>query len=332
MSNILVRDISESWSELEDYTTTDSSKWRSRSLDVRAGDRSVLLALDETGNRHLLVPQGSTSLPANTRSPLAVSSQKFHFGPDEMEMHGKYLDIRCQLPRLNTQFDTVVVDIVHQIESSTDPAAAAFSTVSSWRRLFTNLAAAPALSYQDRLAAFGELTFVQELAESRVDFQATWWTGPERELHDFILPTVDFEIKTVGEESDTVTVHGLDQLAEHDRKPLYLLVRKVVEDSEGRSVGEVLSEITVGSEFADEIREKAALIGISEDEEDSVRFRVVSTHVARVTDNFPRITRDLLKDSVIDAVRRVKYDLSLPALKPQLEDMPLSRMGEIINE
>lgn len=331
MSNILVENISEIWSELEDYTTTDSNKWRSRTLEVKAGDRSVLLALDEMGHRHLLVPQGSTFLPANTRSPLAVSSQKFQFGPDEINMHGNYLDIQCQLPRLNTQFDTVVVDIVHQIESSTDPAAAAFSTVSSWRRLFMNLAAAPAMSYKDRLAAFGELTFLQELAESRYDFQATWWTGPERESHDFALPTVEFEMKTVGEESDTVTVHGLDQLAKHDRIPLYLLVRTVVEDPEGRSVGEVLSEIIAGCQCAGEIREEAALVGISADEEDTVRFKVISTQVAQVTSNFPRITRNQLKDSVTDAVQRVEYDLSLRALKPHLENMPLSKMEEIIN-
>lgn len=319
------------WSELENYKTADESNWRSRSLNVSAGERSVLLALDETSHRHLLVPQGSTSLPTNTHSPLAVSSEEFRFGSDDVNMHGKYLDIRCQLAHLNPQFDTVVIDVVNQIQESTDPATAAFSVVNTWRRLFTNLAAAPSMSYRDRVAAFGELTFLQELYETQGDFQASWWTGPEKESHDFVLRSCDFEVKTIGDESEAITIHGLSQLAEREQNPLYIIVRKVVEDSEGRSVGEVLTEITSGNRFSDEIREKAALFGVSEGGEDSVRFEIVSTQMARVTNQFPRITSDMLEESTLDAVRLLKYDLALYALRPYLEDMSLSKIGKIVN-
>src|SRR5699024_5195241 len=149
----LSMDILTEWSRIESAGPVGKGSWRSKRLPVLADARHLVLAVDELGQRHLLVPQGGVELPSNTRSPLAVATREFAFDGDgdSGPVQGRYLDIHCQVKTLNGQFDKVIADVIEAVQESRDAAAGAAATVASWRRLFTTLVDSPGLTYQQRL-------------------------------------------------------------------------------------------------------------------------------------------------------------------------------------
>ncbi|MBY4570362.1 hypothetical protein ACN95_10065 [Gordonia sihwensis] len=328
MTEMAAQYLDETWREIAEAGDEFGAGWRSKSLPVRAGARTLVLAVDRNGEHHLLVPKGSGDLPTNPHSPLAVSVREFHFDNARGEsVDGSYLDIHCQVESLNGQFDKVVLDVVEAIHESKDPAAAAAAAVAAWRRLFAKLADLRALTYQQRVAVFGELSVLQEVVENAPGFQPEWWTGPHQEPHDFELPSVSIEVKSIGEDSATVTVHGFEQLERVNGKPLLLVVRKVVERPSGKTVAELLSEIFAVAGSTSELRERAASIGVFDTDPDPTRFEVVETRTAEVGEGFPRIAFSDLTPAAQSAVCGVGYDLDLAVLRAS---MSVGAVSEIV--
>ncbi|WP_132994095.1 PD-(D/E)XK motif protein [Gordonia zhaorongruii] len=316
------------WTEIVRGGERLGSGWRSKNLPVRARGRLLALAVDESGEHHLLVPKGPESLPTTPHSPLAVSVRDFSFsGAGGEPVEGSYLDIHCRIAGLNGQFDKVVLDVIEAIKDSKNPAAAAAASVAAWRRLFAKLADLGALTYQQRIAVFGELSVLQDVVENVRAFQPDWWTGPRREPHDFELPDVSLEVKSVGEGSATVTIHGFDQMEKSEGKPLHVVVRKVIERPSGKTVAELLSEILSIAGGASEIRERAAAIGVFDTDPDVTRFEVSETLVGEVSAGFPRIAQSDLSPEAQSAVSNINYDLDIEMLK---SSMAIGSVGDIV--
>lgn len=286
------------------------------SIPIIAYGRELIQAIDHEGQHHLLIPADLTHLPENTRSPLSISFGEYRFGAGGIgEVKGRYLDIHCRIPALNPQFDKVIGEIIGVVEDAKNPIGAAVSALATWRRLFSTLADARPLTYKQKLSAFGELSVLQELIEMDPAFRADSWVGPERRPHDFELPDVSVEVKSVGAESDTIRVHGLLQLALVEDKELYLVVRRVGEDADGQTVPELLSQILVTCDDPTLVRERAGQLGVYEAMEDSTRFRVNESLIGRVSGDFPRITVDTLGTELASKVARVNYDLRLADIR-----------------
>lgn len=316
MTRLSRTDLTAYWTEIETSNTPADGRWRSRRLPLESDGRALVLAVDNVDERHLLVPVGAEEVPTNTRSPLSVSEDGFRFSDFAGELKGRFIDIHCARPSLNSQFDYVVDDVLSAAEDSEDAAGAALATVNMWRRLFMNLATAPTLTYQEKIAAFGELTVLEELLENDPDFQPEWWTGPDAQPHDFETDRCSVEVKSIGQESRTITIHGLAQLAPTDDKPLYLIVRTVEENPAGRTLGELLESVLSLRDTGTVIRDRAAQLGVSTTSRDSERFQVSGTQIGTVAKNFPRLTDSDLDDDSRTAVVRATYDLSLDALRP----------------
>ncbi|MDV2476200.1 PD-(D/E)XK motif protein [Rhodococcus zopfii] len=204
------------------------------------------------------------------------------------------------------------------VDGATRPVGAASAVLASWRRLFSTLADARALTHQEKLAAFGELSVLQELVDSGTDFRVASWTGPELEPHDFELDDASIEVKSVGVESDTIRVHGLAQLGQVEEKRLYLIVRQVTEDPSGRTVSELLGEILATCDDPTLLRERAARLGVHEAMEDTARFAVTESLIGEVAGDFPRITADTLGVELAEMVTRVGYELRLKDIRWRL--------------
>ncbi|EME65473.1 hypothetical protein G352_10817 [Rhodococcus ruber BKS 20-38] len=187
------------------------------------------------------------------------------------------MDIHCRLPALNKQFDKVIGEIIGVVDGANRPVGAAAATLAAWRRLFATLADARPLTHQEKLAAFGEMSVLQELVDGHPDFRVVSWTGPAREPHDFELEGVSIEVKSVGADSDTITVHGLSQFARAEEKELYLIIRQVTEDPNGHTLSELLSEILTTCDDPTLLRERAGRLGIYEAMEDTTRFEVTES-------------------------------------------------------
>ncbi|MGH2548895.1 MAG: PD-(D/E)XK motif protein, partial [Thermomicrobiales bacterium] len=247
------------------------------------------------------------------------SFRNFRFGTKaEGDVEGRYFDIHCRLPALNEQFDKVIGEVIGATEGANTPVPAAAATLAAWRRLFATLANVRPLTYQERLAAFGELSVLQDLVDGFPAFRATSWTGPEREPHDFELANVSIEVKSIGDGSETVTIHGLAQLGTTDGKPLYLMILRVTEEQDGRTLSELLGEILKHCDDPAVVRQRAARLGVHEAMEDSTRFAVAESFIGEVGSDFPRITEDTLGLALADLISSVNYELRLPPVLDRL--------------
>lgn len=311
--------IRDRWTQIESEGVTSAGGWRSMTLPVVAHARALIQAVDELGQHHLLIPADSTPHPENTRSPLSMSFRNFRFETKaEGGVEGRYFDIHCRLPALNEQFDIVIGEVIAAAEGADRPVPAAAAALAAWRRLFATLANVRPITHQEKLAAFGELSVLQDLVDGFQAFRVTSWTGPEREPHDFELANVSIEVKSVGHDSETITVHGLAQLASTDGKPLYLMVLRVTEEPDGRTVSELLREILAHCDDPAIVRQRAARLGVHEAMEDVTRFTVAESLIGEVGSDFPRITEDTLGPELADLVSRVSYDLQLAAVLDRL--------------
>lgn len=302
-------------------------------VPVIAHGRELIQAVDNFGHHHLLIPADATPHPENTRSPLAMSFREFRFGTESGTIvEGRYFDIHCRLPALNRQFDKVIGEVVNAVDGAGNPVGAAAAAVAAWRRLFATLAHARSLTYKDKLAAFGELSVLQDLVDGQRDFPVDSWTGPKQSPHDFELEKVSIEVKTVGDDSDAIRVHGLSQLAQVDDKDLYLVVRRVIENPSGRSLSELLGEILTTCDDPAVLRERAGRIGVYEAMEDSTRFSIAESLIGLVAGDFPRITEETLGTELAGVVSRVGYDLQLAGIRSRLAPGSVERIHRASDE
>lgn len=321
--------VADRWQQIESSGVQSTGGWRSMTVPVVADGRDVIQAVDDSGQHHLLIPADSTRHPENTRSPLAMSFRNFRFSTgDATDVEGRYFDIHCRLPALNGQFDRVIGEVIASVEGSKSPVGAAAATLAAWRRLFATLADSRPLTYLEKVAAFGELSVLQDFVESRHDFRATFWTGPKREPHDFELEDVSVEVKSLGDDSDTITVHGLAQLARSDGKPLFITVRRVVESASGRTLSELLGEILHACDDPLIVRDRAARLGVYEEMDDTTRFEVVERLIGEVDEQFPKITEATLGEELAGLVSRVSYDMQLADLREHLTPGSVDAIGD----
>jgi len=308
------------WRRIAAAEPADDSSWYSKNLPVLADGRHLVLAVDESGQRHLLVPQSGVNLPSNTRSPLAVATREFAFGGDHDSdpIRGRYLDIHCQVKTLNGQFDKVIADVIEAVQESRDAAAGAAATVASWRRLFTTLVDSPGLTYQQRLALFGELSVLRDLAETVPEFDVAWWTGPLGEPQDFRMPDLAVEVKTTGEDSTSVTIHGLEQLDAPEADPVRLIIRRVVESPSGITLSELFSQVLDVVADRSALRDRAAMVGVTDTDPDPLRFGISETRVGIVDHGFPRLRAADIRPEDREAISRVEYELDLARLRPYM--------------
>lgn len=304
--------VADRWEQIKCEGVRSPGGWRSMTLPITAHGRALIQAVDEVDEHHLLVPADATGHPENTRSPLAMSFREFRFSTGENpEVEGRYFDIHCRLRALNTQFDKVIGEVVAAVEGAAHPVAAAATTLAMWRRLFTTLADSRPLTHREKLAAFGELSVLLDLIGAFPGFRAASWTGPERQPHDFELDSLSIEVKSIGDDSQTITVHGLTQLDRVDGKPLYLMIRRIIEDSGGQTLPELLSEVLAACDDPSIVRQRAALLGVYETMSDSTRFEVAESLIGEVTDDFPRITEEILGPALTEMIAHVDYDVRL---------------------
>lgn len=306
-------DLKQSWKELE--SKSEDRFWNALRLPV-GGDRNALLVLDTRGIRHFLVPAKRRRYQTHTNSVLSldVGEHSFTFIDGTTEA-GRYLDISCLVPQLNDQFDTVIQSICRSFDGIADLAEAAAREVGRWRELFSYLSSARMLTTQEKMGAFAELLVLEKLTRYPEIFSIDSWTGPSGEPHDFELPAVSLEVKGVGIETRSISIHGLTQLEPAESKQLRIIVISLAIDSKGLSVGELLDRIATGSPYEHEIRRRAASAGIFRSNGDDDRFIVKNVAFSDVDEQFPRLkAAGQTVETGGTVFTNVRYEIALSAL------------------
>jgi hypothetical protein len=296
------------WAVLSPPTT---NLFNSYALPAAPTGHALRLAVDTTGNRHLLVPSaGSLELESpNPASALVLSTSMLGFGG----LPTSYLDVECRDPELYPEFDELLADILASVRTTASGwDSIALDVVTRWRRLF-RAARLRGLSPEGQLGLFAELQVLRVLLENDPRGLARW-TGPDHDPHDFEFDEWSIEVKGIGADADHIVVHGIDQLDKTEGKKLLLLLLQVEVDPVGGSVGEVITQLRGMATDLQTLENKLRRAGWT-GQESETKFSLTASSVIEVGPTTPRIIRgDLRAGSLPPGVHRLSYRVGLAPL------------------
>ncbi|WP_433495131.1 PD-(D/E)XK motif protein [Micromonospora sp. CA-248089] len=296
-------------------------------LDVLAGVQPCRVATDTVGHRHLLVPADGEAVAADPRpAVLGTAIRKLTFDGPAVT----YLDISCGEPDLFSEFDEVVMDVLEAVSVAQRPASAAMRTVTRWRRLFRSRLLR-GLSRQAKLGLFAELSMLSSLVHADPGFPVEAWRGPLHEPHDFEAASRCIEVKGLSSASEGIVVHGLEQLNTHEDRPLELVLLRVVEDPDGRSVSDLVEELRDAVASRADLGTRLSAAGWSEqpDRPDLDTFAVEEVLRLVVGPGIPRIVPSSLVGGALPyGVGELSYQVDLATLLPLSAGASLAEIAE----
>ncbi len=236
-------------------------------------------------------------------------------------------------PEMSEAFLDVCKDIIAQLQRVPPESSrrAFILRLQRWARLFNNVNSK--MSHIVQQGLIGELQCLRKLLvleHSPASVLASW-TGPDGGIHDFSIGSYDVEVKThAGAGSLKVIISSADQLMLTDERPLYLYAVVMIASQDG---GQTLTQ------FVDETRElldspidrmvfdtKLAGLGYSGTERYTEKWRTGPTHIYRIEDGFPRITRDMISPSIsavhygVDLTNCDEFEVSFDEFERQVRD------------
>ncbi|HVT64529.1 MAG TPA: PD-(D/E)XK motif protein [Mycobacteriales bacterium] len=296
----------------------------------------VLVAIGTDQRRHLLVEIASDPALIRVQSlrGLSVAARRMRIGDTE----GSWLDVELSDPRGARAFSSLCVEIVEALSASrsSDPTVV-MGVIDRWRRFWG--AAHDAMRYEDVLGLFGELWLLLEWLPELTGSAVAAWRGPLGGRHDFVTPMVSVEVKTTGVATGPV-VHRIGSLAQLDEPgegQLYLLSLRIVADPLGHYSLDAFIERArnaasdSGGNLPDEMDSRLAAYGWTPKDAGlySDRLRVVTQHLYRVDEAFPRLTPRSFAGAIPDGVQDLSYTLDTSACRAWLVESGPARPGTL---
>lgn len=173
------------------------------------------------------------------------------------------------------------------------------------------------LSLEEQMGLFTELKTLEEIIIPRLGlFQGIEsWTGPERDNQDFLCINSAIEIKScITSKGRVATISNSNQLVTSKEK-LYLIHYTLTPFENGESILSYIQNINqlISDE---EIRNKfliklSQFIGLSQEDENLIKFKVDDCKIYIVSDMFPRIDTTLCDKRI----KNIKYSIDLEQCK-----------------
>ncbi|MCK6580325.1 MAG: PD-(D/E)XK motif protein [Anaerolineae bacterium] len=296
-----------------------------RELETSADETSsVRLAIDQQGQRHLLILATSGARLLEDRRSSGVHLLAADWGDEDA--HRRFVDLVCLKPHLNGLFDLIIFEVLSALkESHGHPDRICLAVLNQWRELLSR-DSSPLPERSAVIGLFGELTTFRSLARIN-PLVLPIWTGPDGGRFDFYAGGQALEVKTTLRRQGVVlTIHGHDQLEILQSGSLHVAVLLIEETPVGgenlRSLIEAISNAGVSRV---EIYRKLARLGFTPDILsllDDQRFKLSERRVYHVDDGFPRITASsFVGASLPRGVTSISYtiDLSVPPPHPLIE-------------
>jgi Putative PD-(D/E)XK family member, (DUF4420) len=309
--------------DLEKKKTGESGRLTGQLLINKDDGLRVLVAVDSKGFIHILFSPCAENLGRLKRiklKSLILERKKWLVSGNPV---GYYLDIKCnvtnQSPRM-TPFLGFCEDILDEIDKgATKTEDVVYRTCMRWRRFWSDGDRQP-FTQEWLRGLLGEVLFLEALFKRYGDDTLEWWTGPERQDHDFQIAGTVCEVKTTGRIPATVRISNLNQLDNELMGRLYLTCFRVRDNVEGISLVDVVKriEIMLNDESLDAFVDKLAKAGYqrnNESEYSAYRFEVSEPLIYRVDGRFPKITMSSFKRKLDARIVRVLYDLELTGMK-----------------
>jgi hypothetical protein len=247
--------------------------------------------------------------------------------------HKWFAELLCTDHDLYAVFTTLVTDLVIRLESEhDDPVAVTLATLRAWRSLLAG--SGRLLGVRQLGGLFGELIVLRRLLEAN-SAAASWWRGPYRERHDFLVGVKAIEVKTVlANEGSEFRVHGLEQLVPPDDGSLSLVQVKVRPSAAtGQSVPQLVAELMPAAGTA--LEKGLAAIGYRASDVEVYRkttFELLAIDWFEVGPGFPRVTPASLVENQLPAgISDLHYtvDLSKAGVLPATDVAVTALLGEL---
>lgn len=319
------------WSELEASSTAPmQGDLRVFDTTLRTGDGAVLLALDASGLRHVLIPVADTFAPAHdrrsggvhlvTRSLIDESGQR------------QFLDLACQKPHLSGVFAHLAEEALGSLcKAPANPLQACRQTLQRWRELLDREAPA-ILSTEALCGLFGELWHLAAVVNLNAGGINTW-QGPNGARHDFAMDGLGLEVKaTLRRDEWNLRIHGLTQLDKPENTTLYLCAMRLeLNGASGVAVPDIIQQILEIGVDRHELISRLSLVGYDLRDEAHYRksrFALLDLRLHEVSGDFPRLTASSFESGVAPTgVLDIHYTIDLLAAKtPPLGPEGLNRI------
>lgn len=294
-------------------------------LSLEHGD--LLVAIDGTGARHLLVPLAPDT-PAAPRGSKAISVAKRALDVEGVTVW--FLDLRCVEPRLRLVFERLVDDIVGRLSERGDqPLRVCQRAIDEWRDLFED--ASEDLPRSAVIGLVGELEVLRILANQEPVSALDSWLGPQAAVHDFVNPSNRaIEVKTTASvDGNYVEVSNADQLDPALVASLLVVAVHVRPDPTAPSLDDRIEELfRMGVPRRDLINRVADAGYIFEAYMGEARYAVRSMRAWPVDATFPGIRRSDFSPGRLRGVSKLQYELALdsaPRPMPEEELMGMLR-------
>jgi hypothetical protein len=183
----------------------------------------------------------------------------------------------------------------------------------AWRRFLRERHAG--LSRNATVGLIGELLVLELLLTIRLDLLLSW-VAPDDGLHDFICLGRALEVKTSMGPASRIRISTLDQLEPTGLETLTLMHVRLVERTDGRSLGALITDLNTAltDEGSRQLLANALLKrGLMPDDESALKSPKVNLQefaAYRVDEAFPKLTRKQVPSAVVEA----EYSLDLRAI------------------
>lgn len=305
--------------------------WRCISV-LPAGPCSILAARRFPGNEEaMLAGFRFAKVPAKQALPEGVG---FEVALEDPYGEGKtWIALTRKASGGEEMFAEMVCDVAGMMDAAAGLGEdavlrAMLSRIRAWQEFMRRTPRG--LSSEAEVGLAGELAFLSLLLDAGMNASSVMesWLGPTGGVQDFQIGSGSIEVKaTLSDNGFLAQISSLEQLDDSFRSPLFLAGIRFVQGETGRALGDmarVLSEklsATPGAaaDFADKL--VAAGFPLGHHGKYTRRFALYSVRILEVGRDFPR----LIPGNVVDAIRRVKYELDLDSLPG--EGVPV---GEVI--
>jgi hypothetical protein len=247
---------------------------------------------------------------------LRFESEGLHLS-DDRDGHGGTRRIALALERadLETVFLVIAEDLIESSGAADDAqkaVGALGARLAAWQACLK--LRRDGFGQERMLGLYGELVVLERIASVVGMARAVAvWAGPERGLHDFEAGAFAIEVKTSQGASGAVRIGSLDQLDPSGLRELALCRVVVVPDDAGTGLSDVVARVRAAASAAGPtvrrgLDQRLLMSGYIDPSERDAPFEalaVVGIEAYRVSDVFPRVTRETVAAAVLSAEYRL---------------------------
>lgn len=292
MTNGSQSSAAEGWHRLESSSAAPThGEFRVFDTSMQTEHGAVLLALDASGLRHILVPVADDFQAVHDRRSGGV-----HLTTRPLVDHSgqhQYLDLACQKLHLNNVFAQLAEEALGSLRNdASNPFQTCRQTLQRWRELLDR-EPQTLLSTEALCGLFGELWHLVRIAGLAPQGVLSW-QGPYGARHDFTAGGLALEVKTTLRRDEwKFRIHGLKQLDKPDDAVLHLCAMRLeLNGASGITVPDLVQHVLQTGVDRHELLSRLSLAGYDlRDEPHYHQFRldVVDLRTYEVAAPFPRL-------------------------------------------